>query len=236
MKPLLRKNWPTLQTYDHLKRMSNVIPHFLSLSRQLLLAARHAVLQLRLKFTLLLGVLLTLLALLTSGVAYAADSIEIKSARIEAAEDGYRLASIFDLDLNHGLEDAVSRGIPLYFTTEIELTRPRWYWLDEKTLRGTHTLRLSYNVLTRKYIVSVVGSVQQSFNSLEEALFLVRRPNRWLIAGRGVLKNGEVYNVSLRMALNLEFMSKPFQVNAINNSDWKLSSDRKNFSFKAEEK
>ncbi len=168
--------------------------------------------------------------------AHAVEGIEIKEAKIEAFDDGYRLAATFDLELNHGLEDAVSRGIPLYFTTEIELTRPRWYWLDEKTLRSTHTLRLSYNVLTRKYVVSIAGGVQQSFNSLEEALFLVRRPNRWLIASRGTLKNGEVYNVSLRMALNLEFMSKPFQVNAINNSDWKLSSDRKNFSFKAEEK
>ncbi len=203
-----------------MKHMSTPLPHFSKL------AALHWCLSLLIVFVALFG----------SVQAHALDGIEIKEARIEAFDDGYRLAAIFDLELNHGLEDAVSRGIPLYFTTEIELTRPRWYWLDEKTLRSTHTLRLSYNVLTRKYIVTVAGSVQQSFNSLDEALFLVRRPNRWLITGRGALKNGEVYNVSLRMALNLEFMSKPFQVNAINNSDWKLSSDRKNFSFKAEEK
>lgn len=232
MKPLLRKNWPKLLTTEHLRRMVHFIPHFYGIGIALRTVVRHILL----KFHLLLGLMLTCLCLMSSGVALALDGIEIKEARIEASEDGFRLASIFDLDLNHGLEDAVTKGIPLYFTTEIELTRPRWYWLDEKTLRSKHTLRLSYNVLTRKYIVSVVGSVQQSFNSLEEALFLVRRPNRWLIAGRGALKNGEVYNVSLRMALNLEFMSKPFQVNAINNSDWKLSSDRKNFSFKADEK
>ncbi|MBI3229181.1 MAG: DUF4390 domain-containing protein [Burkholderiales bacterium] len=178
-------------------------------------------------FALLLG---------ASATAHAVEGIEIKEAHIESAEDGYKLAATFDLELNRGLEDAVTRGIPLYFTTEIELTRPRWYWLDEKTLRSTHTLRLSYNVLTRKYIISFAGGVQQTFNSLEEALFLVRRPSRWLIGGRGALKAGEVYNVSMRMALNLEYMSKPFQVNAINNSDWRLSSDRKNFSFKAEDK
>lgn len=188
------------------------------------------------KLLQLLTSCLLALALIFSTGAYAAEGIEIKDARIELADDGYRLASVFDLDLNHGLEDALSRGVPLYFTIEVELTRPRWYWFDEKTLRSTQTLRLSYNVLTRKYLIAIPGGVQQSFNSMDEALLLVRRPSRWLIAGKGALKNGEVYNVMMRMSLNLEFMSKPFQVNALNNSDWRLSSERKNFSFKVEEK
>lgn len=177
-----------------------------------------------------------LLALSLGNVAHAADAIEIKEARIELGEDGYRLASSFEFELNHGLEDAVSRGVPLYFTTELELTRPRWYWFDEKTLRASLTQRLSYNVLTRKYTVAIPDGMHRSVNTLDEALFLVRRPNRWVIAGRGSFKPGEVYNVSMRMGLNLEFMSKPFQVNAINNSDWRLSSDRKSFLFKAEDK
>lgn len=180
--------------------------------------------------------LLLLLAALLVGKAHAVDGIEIQQANLELADDGYRMAAVFKLDLNPGLGDAVARGLPLYFTTEVEFTRPRWYWLDEKAQHSSLTQRLSYNVLTRKYTVSVPGGVQQSFNSLEDALFLLRRPSRWLVAPRGVLKVGETYNVSMRTWLNLEYMSKPFQVNAINNRDWRLSSDRKNFSFKAEEK
>lgn len=188
------------------------------------------------RLKIFLRILIWLMLLCGGSAAFAVEGIEIRDARLEAGEEGYKLAAVFDLDLNHGLEDAVTRGIPLYFTTEVELTRPRWYWFDEKTLRASQTMRLSYNVLTRKFLVSVAGGVQQSFNNLEEALFLIRRPNRWQVVPRGLLKNGETYTVTLRMGLNLEFMSKPFQVNALNNSDWRFTSDRKSFTFKADEK
>lgn len=177
-----------------------------------------------------------LLLTLSLSTAVHADSIDVKEARIEHSDEGYKLATSFDFELNSGLEDAISRGVPLYFTTEVELTRPRWYWLDEKTLRASLTQKLSYNILTRKYTIAIPDGMHRSVSTLDEALFMIRRPNRWLLASRGSLKAGETYNVSLRMGLNLEFMSKPFQVNAINNSDWRLTSGRKSFSFKVDEK
>jgi hypothetical protein len=164
----------------------------------------------------------------------ASDSVDITRSNIEATEDGYRLAANYAFDLNHGLEDAIQHGMPLYFTTEIELTRPRWYWTDDKAVSSRQTIRISYNVLTRQYHVSVNGSVQQSFPTLDDALFLIRRPSRWLIAPKGALKPGEVYNVSLRMFMDRELLQKPLQVNAFNNADWRLSSNKKTFTYKAE--
>jgi hypothetical protein len=172
------------------------------------------------------------LLVLSPGVS--ASTIEITHHKIEAEEEGYRLAAAFVFDLNRGLEEALGNGIPLYFTTELSLTRPRWYWFDEQAVVAKQTVRLSYNALTRQYFAGVVGSVQQSFNTLDDALFLLRRPSRWLVAGRGMLKSGEQYHGVLRMSLNLEYMPKPFQVNALNNSDWRLSSDKKSFTYKAE--
>jgi hypothetical protein len=61
------------------------------------------------------------------------------------------------------------------------------------------TVSIKYNVITRQYHVNVMGSVQQSFATLDEALFLIRRPSRWLIAPKGALKPGETYNVTLRI-------------------------------------
>jgi len=183
-------------------------------------------------FRLLACQLLLLMACLQ---AQAADGVvEITRAQIEASEEGYKLAAAYSFDLTHGLEEALQHGVQLHFTTRIELTRPRWYWLDEKTVTARQTVRISYNVLTRQYHVSILGSVQQSFPTLDEALFLIRRPSRWLIAARGALKPGEVYNVSLRMDLDREYLSKPIQVNAFNNSDWRLSSNKKTFTYRAE--
>ena len=179
-----------------------------------------------------------LLAVLLSGVwprtAQAAETVEITQAHLESSDEGYKLSATFSFDLNHGLEDALNRGVALYFTTDVEITRPRWYWFDEKTIRNSQTVRISYNVLTRQYHAGASGQLQQTFTSLNDALTLVRRPNRWVVAGNGDLKSGETYHVALRMGLDLAQLPKPFQVNALNNSDWRLGSDWKYFNYKAD--
>lgn len=166
--------------------------------------------------------------------ARAAEGVEISQAHLETAEDGIKLSSSFSFDLNRGLEEAINRGLPLYFTTDIEIRRPRWYWFDEQSIKTSQTIRLSYNVLTRQYHAAIVGRLQQSFTSLDDALTLVRRPSRWLVAEKGALKSGEQYSVAVRMRLDVAQLAKPFQVNAINNSDWRLSSDWKTFVFRVE--
>ncbi|WGG49745.1 DUF4390 domain-containing protein [Rugamonas sp. DEMB1] len=185
-------------------------------------------------FRLLAWQLLMVLACALPRAAHAAEGVEIKRAYVEAAEEGYRLGAVYGFELNHGLEDAIQFGVQLYFTTEIEFTRPRWYWLDEKAIVARQTSRIWYNVLTRQYHVSIIGSVQQSFSTLEDALFLIRRPSRWLVAPRGALKPGETYNVTVRMGIDRNYLPKPIQVNAFNNSEWRLASDKKTFQYKAE--
>jgi hypothetical protein len=166
-------------------------------------------------------------------IVHAAD-VEIEQVHIEESTEGYRLSATYDFDLNRGLEDALNRGIPLYFTTEVQLTRPRWYWFDAKDISETQTIRLTYNVLTRQYHAAINGRLQLSFGTLEDALSLIRRPNRWVIADRDELKAGQTYDVAVRMQLDVAQLPKPFQVHALNSSDWRLASDWKHFTYKAE--
>jgi hypothetical protein len=65
-------------------------------------------------------------------------------------------------------------------------------------------------------------------------MLLIRRPSRWLIAPKGALKPGETYNVTVRMFMDREYLSKPIQVDALNNSDWRLASHKKTFTYRAE--
>ncbi|HEX7648079.1 MAG TPA: DUF4390 domain-containing protein [Noviherbaspirillum sp.] len=175
-----------------------------------------------------------LLALSLGASPARADNVEINRASLENTDEGYKLSLSFAFELNRSLEDAIVRGVPLYFTTEVEVTRPRWYWFNEKTLSVSQTTRISYNTLTRQYQAAIGGQLQASFSTLDEAMSLVRRPGRWLIADKGVFKPGEVYNLSVRMGLDVAKLPKPFQVNALNNADWRLSSDWKQFTFRAE--
>jgi hypothetical protein len=164
----------------------------------------------------------------------ASDDIEITQAHLERSEDGYRLSATFSFDLNHTLEDAINHGIPLHFTTNVKMTQPRWYWFDESTINVQRTVRVSKNLLTNDYQVTVVGGVQQNFATLEEVLALLRRPSRWLVADRNALQSGRSYKVSVRMQLDLDYLSKPIHVDSLNNSDWRLASDWKTFPFRAE--
>lgn len=164
----------------------------------------------------------------------AAADIEILKASVEKTEDGYRLSTAYAFELNHGLETTIMRGVPLYFTTDVELTRHRWYWLDESAVSNSQTVRVAYNVLTRQYHASVNNSLQQNFSTLDDAMALVRRPPRWVIADSRALQPGEIYTVAVRMRLDVAQLSKPMQVNALNNSDWQFSSNWINFSYRAE--
>lgn len=179
---------------------------------------------------------LALLLALATPATYAAE-VEITEAHLEYTDEGYKLAAVFNFELNRSLEGAIARGIPLYFTTEVAIRRPRWYWLDERAASATQTIRISYNVLTRQYRAAINGSnLQQGFASLEDAMSLVRRPGRWVVAPPDALKPGELYSVALRMELDVAQLPKPFQVHSINSSDWRLSSDWRYFNFRADGK
>ena len=178
--------------------------------------------------------MLLLLALLPQLPAHA-EGIEIRRASIDATDEGYRLAATYGVDLSHEAENTLQYGRTLYFLTEIEFTRPRWYWFDEKAVTARRTISLSYNVLTRQYSVGVTGSLlHQSFSTLDEALQQVRTPARWIVAPHGALKVGETYNVKLSMGLDPSYVPKPLKVNALNTDEWRLSLDKKAFQYRAE--
>jgi len=199
--------------------------------RNLLSTGPHVTLRF---FRFLPGFLLLMLALLAQLPAHA-EGIEIRRAAIEATDEGYRLAATYSVELSPEAENTLQYGRTLYFLTEIEFTRPRWYWFDEKAVTARRTISLSYNVLTRQYNVGISGSLlHQSFSSLDEALQQIRTPARWVVAGRGALKVGETYHVKLSMGLDPSYVPKPLKVNALNNDEWRLSLDKKVFQYRAE--
>lgn len=166
----------------------------------------------------------------------AADGIEFVEANVDFTDEGYRLSTEFSLELTRSLEEALVRGVPLYFTTQVEISRPRWYWFDDVAVSKTRTVRISYNLLTRQYRAAVDGNLYRTFSKLEEVLALLRRPSRWIIADSNALKRGETYTVALQMGLDVAQLPKPIQVSAISSNDWRLSSGWMRFPLKAEGK
>lgn len=160
-----------------------------------------------------------------------AGEIDLRNIQIQPIEDG-GLALSVDLVFEFGprLEEAVGKGLALHFVAELELTRPRWYWFDEKIVQARQTRRLTYHALTRQYRLST-GGVHQSFPSLDEALRALSRVHQWPFVERERLIAGDTLDASLRVRLDTSQLPKPFQVEALSNKDWILSSDWRRWSF-----
>lgn len=170
-----------------------------------------------------LRIFLFLLSFLLCAPAVA-DGIRVKSAEITAGEDSYNLKANFDIRLSPTLEEALKRGVALNFLTELELTRLRWYWIDEKILETSWHTRLSYNQLTRQYRLNY-GALYQNFDNLSDSLQLLGSViNRQTVA-KSLLKKGGTYVAKIRMSLDQSLLPKPFQVDAIASTEWDLGSD-----------
>ena len=153
-----------------------------------------------------------------------ADGIEVRKAALISAEDGYVLEAEFDVTLTHTLGEALNKGVPLYFSLEFELVRPRWYWLNEKLANTQQQFRLSYNALTRQYRVGV-RTLYQNFASLPEALGFMSQVRVRDIAETGALSKGSSYTAALRLRLDSSQLPRPFQVSAVGSREWSISSD-----------
>jgi len=159
-----------------------------------------------------------------------ADTIAVDSAEVRIEDDEVLLNAQFAISLNATLEEALQRGIPLYFVLEAEVTRPRWYWLDEKVLRFSTQYRVSWLPLTRQYRVAS-GLLSQTFDTLQEVERLIGRVNSRAIVRAGELERGTRYDVSVRLRLDVNQLPKPFQVNALASRDWHLASEPHRIAF-----
>lgn len=156
--------------------------------------------------------------------AHAAEGIAVKSVTLEPVDDGWQLEAELDIQFSPRLEEAVNRGVPLYFVVEFELARPRWYWFDEKPVQFSQTYKISYTPLLRQYRLSV-GNVYQNFTRFEEVTRVLARLRGFQVADRNAVKKDVTYQAGIRMRLDTAQLPKPFQLNAIASRDWTLASD-----------
>lgn len=163
---------------------------------------------------------------LSVSAAFAAQphGIEVRRATFVAAEDHYVLDADIDIVLSAPLEDALNKGIPLYFLLDFELVRARWYWFNDKVIAREQPYRMSYNALTRHYRIGV-GAFYQNFPTLAEALQVMSKVRRREDLDPGTLSKGTAYTAGLRLRLDTSQLPRPFNLNALGSREWSLGSE-----------
>jgi hypothetical protein len=165
-----------------------------------------------------------LLAGLPSARAWA-QGVELPTISAKRQEGGVVLDFVADVTLSRAVEDALTRGVPVYFVAQATLLKPRWYWRDERVSRVMRSWRLSYQPLTGAWRVSV-GAFSQSYTSLEEALTAVTRLSRWRVSDSIASDPDAHYYVEFRYFLDSSQLPRPMQLDLAAQAEWHLEVER----------
>jgi hypothetical protein len=159
---------------------------------------------------------------------------EISQLRLERTEDGVLLSATIKFELPPVIDDALAKGIPMFFVAEAVLFRDRWYWYDKQTAIAARHMRLSYQPLTRRWRLVVsphpIGNsglaLGQTFDTREEAMAAVQHISHWKIAEAGDVDPEARYNVDFRFRLDVSQLPRPFQIGAVGHADWNITALR----------
>ncbi len=160
-------------------------------------------------------------------------TVDITQWTLERTEDGLFLSAALKFDLPPLVEDALLKGIPMFFVAEADVYRDRWYWYDRKITTTARHMRLAYQPLTRRWRLNVgpgpIGNtglgvtLNQNFDSLPDALASVQRISHWKIAEASDVEPDARHNVDFRFRLDISQLPRPFQIGAVGQSEWNIS-------------
>lgn len=159
---------------------------------------------------------------------------EVAVLRVERSGDGLLVSAQVRFDLPPVVDDALQKGIPLFFVVDAVLLRDRWYWYDKDVASVTRHLRLSYQPLTRRWRLllgtSPIGNaglaLGQNFDTRDEALAAVQRISGWRVADATDIEPDQRYSISLRFRLDVSQLPRPFQIGVVGQSDWNIVATR----------
>ena len=162
-----------------------------------------------------------------------ADSAALSALSVERDGEELILSARIDFTLSSVVEDALHKGIPVYFVAEAELLRERWYWADRSLATTRRYTRLMYQPLTRRWRLQVASApftnaglgvaLAQHFDNYDEALAAMQRIGRWKIAEPSELDSGVGHVVQLRFRVDMSQLPRPLQIGALGpRSGWNL--------------
>ena len=163
-----------------------------------------------------------------------AATAQLTQLRTERTDDGVYLNAAVAFELPHVVEDALLKGIPLFFVIEVDIYRDRWYWTDQRVGGAARTIRLAYQPLTRRWRVNIgsglIGGASaglrvtfnQNYDTLSEALTAVQRVARWKVADIADIRSGNEHKLFFSFKLDLSQLPRPFQIGVAGQRDWSI--------------
>lgn len=167
-----------------------------------------------------------------TSAARAETPVDLQAFKVERQDAAVYMSGNWRFDLPVALEEALLKGITLYFVTEVEVSQERWYFYNQRVAHAERHVRLFYQPLTRRWRVNVspqpfnvsgLGmSLGQSYDTAEEAMGAVRRIVQWRIANASDINVDAKPSININFKLDLKQLPRPLQIGAAGQSDWNI--------------
>lgn len=174
---------------------------------------------------LLLLLRLAALLMLLGGAGARAQGVEVSTLGLNRQDGQLTLEFSLRVQLSRPVEDALRRGVPMYFVAQASTYRNRWYWRDERVARVSRSWRLVYQPLTSSWRVGI-GALTQNFGTLDEALGVITRTSGWRIAELAALDADGRHYVEFVFRLDTGQLPPPMLVGLTSQVDWQLGVER----------
>lgn len=191
----------------------------------------HCLKSVQLNFWCLL-VAASLSALFAGAVWADAPVAEVAVFKVERSNESILLTTAVKFELPVAVEEALLKGVAIIFVAEVDVYRERWYWMNKKVISAERHLRLAYQPLTRRWRLSMASgvitpsalgiSLNQSFDTLGDALAALQRQSRWKIAEASEIDADQKHTVNFQFSLDLTQLPRPLQIGTLGQSDWRI--------------
>lgn len=158
-------------------------------------------------------------------LSVSAQGVELLTLRTSRDEAVLNLEFAARVTLPRAVEDALQRGVPIYFVAEAQLLRSRWYWRDERVARVSRSWRVAFQPLTNSWRVGL-GGLNQTFPSLAEAMATVSRSSGWKLADLPSMDLDKSHYLEFSYRLDSSQLPGPMQFGLGGQGDWAVGVSR----------
>lgn len=157
--------------------------------------------------------------------AQAAEAVELVSLNAYRDDNALLLEFATHVVLPRAVEEALQRGVPIYFVAQATVWRNRWYWRDERINRVNRTWRLVYQPLTSNWRVGL-GGLNQHFPTLADAMGVVTRSANWRVAELAQIDPDSRHSIEFSWRLDTSQLPSPMLIGLIGGSEFTLGIER----------
>lgn len=171
-----------------------------------------------------------LLVVLLLGVVGVWAQDRVEQVTVHAGDGQLLLDADVAFSLSEEMREAATKGVPLYFTADVEIYKKRWWWFDKTIVDTQRTWKLVFSPLTRQWRIGS-GDLLRPVDSFADALLGLQRIRGWAISPIERFQPGQQYNGRFRLRLDSSLLARPLQVDLFNRANWSLATSWHDFRF-----